>query len=476
MKILRMLEKNTGFWLILASSFIFFLLRFPSLFEPLWYGDEGIYQAIGSSLNSGMTLYKEIFDNKPPLLYWLYSLFGSDQFAIRLVSLIFGILSIIIFFLVCKKLFKTQSKICYLSTVIFTILFGLPMFEGNIANAENFMLLPIITSSLLVISQKRFFIAGVILGLAFLFKIVAIFDLSAFLVFCFIINFNSQKRNINLSSIALGFSLPIVLVSLYFLVNGAFSDFIKAIFLTNIPYVNYGNKIGNLPILLFVKLVLLGIFVIYLLKKRKNINTSSLFILIWFAFSVFNALFSQRPYTHYLLVLLPSFSLMIGLIFFDKKNIKQIFIFLLIIIIILAKVFGIPKIEKNIRYYQNFISYIKNGKTTTSYQNFFDRNTPIDYEIARFIKPKLQKDDKIFVWGNNAQLYELTNTLPITKYVVAYHITSYKDGVSVLTSALEKMKPKYVVIMPNQKTIPYSLTNYFNKIKIGNANIYERVF
>ena len=142
----------------------------------------------------------------------------------------------------------------------------------------------------------------------------------------------------------------------------------------------------------------------------------------------------------------------------------------------MAKVFGIPKIEKNIRYYQNFISYIKNGKTTTSYQNFFDRNTPIDYEIARFIKPKLQKDDKIFVWGNNAQLYELTNTLPITKYVVAYHITSYKDGVSVLTSALEKMKPKYVVIMPNQKTIPYSLTNYFNKIKIGNANIYERVF
>ena len=80
------------------------------------------------------------------------------------------------------------------------------------------------------------------------------------------------------------------------------------------------------------------------------------------------------------------------------------------------------------------------------------------------------------MWGNNAQLYELTNTLPITKYVVAYHITSYKDGVSVLTSALEKMKPKYVVIMPNQKTIPYSLTNYFNKIKIGNANIYERVF
>src|SRR3989344_9540207 len=98
MKILRMLEKNTGFWFVLASSFVFFLLRFPSLFEPLWYGDEGIYQVIGSSLNNDTLLYKEIFDNKPPFLYWLYSIFDSDQFAIRLVSLIFGLLSIIIFF------------------------------------------------------------------------------------------------------------------------------------------------------------------------------------------------------------------------------------------------------------------------------------------------------------------------------------------------------------------------------------------
>lgn len=475
MKILRILEKNNNFWFVIISSFIFFLLRFPSLFEPIWYGDEGIYQVIGSSLNNGMLLYKEVFDNKPPLLYLLYSFFNSDQFTIRLVSLIFGVFSTIVFFLLCKRLFKAQKKICYISTAIFTILFGLPVFEGNIANAENFMLLPIVTSGLLVVTQKNFFIAGIILGLAFLFKIVAIFDLSAFLAFCFVLNFNSIKRNLNLYSIILGFSIPIAFTSLYFIVNGAFTDFIKAIFLTNISYVNYGNKIGNLPLLLFIKTVILGIFVLYIFIKRKKINESSLFILVWFAFSVFNALFSQRPYTHYILVLLPSFSLMIGLIFFDNKYRKKISIFLLITLIVLAKIFGIPKFDKNISYYQNFILYIKNEKTTISYQSFFDHNTPIDYEIARFIKPKLHKDDKIFVWGNNAQLYELTNTLPITKYVVAYHITNYKDGISVLASALEKVKPKFVVIMPNQKTIPYSLTNYFNKIKIGNANIYERV-
>ncbi|MBF8249532.1 MAG: 2 protein [Candidatus Levybacteria bacterium] len=479
MKILRRLEKSRQFWFLIFTSFLFFILRLPSLFEPLWYGDEGIYQVIGTSLNHGKLLYSQIFDNKPPLLYWLYAIFQSDQFAIRLASLIFGALAIIMFFFLSKKLFENTSKnnkIAFLTTFIFAVLFALPILEGNIANAENFMLLPIIASAFLIISQKSFFIAGLILGLAFLFKIVAVFDLGAFLAFCFILNFTSLKNELKLFKIIEGFLIPVLLVALFFTFNGALIDFLRATLISNISYVSYGNKIGNLPLLLFLKLVLLGGFLLFALAKREKLNQTTLFTSVWFAFSLFNAFFSQRPYTHYLLVLIPNLSLMIGLIFYDKKNQKTIAVFFIIALLAITKTFGIPNFNRGISYYQNFLSYVADKKTTTSYQAFFDRNTPFDYEIARFIKPKLDIHDTIFIWGNNAQLYQLVGVVAPTKYVVAYHISNYKDGTITTQAGIEKTKPKFVVIMTNSGPLPFPLLNYSLKININNATIYERLF
>jgi hypothetical protein len=476
MRVLKALQTSKQFWFVTFTTFLFFVLRLPSLFEPLWYGDEGIYQVIGNSLNHNKMLYSQIFDNKPPLLYWIYAILQSDQFAVRLASLIVGALAIVMFFFLSKHLFKKQNNnsIPYLTTLIFTLLFGLPLLEGNIANAENFMLLPIIASAFLLVSRKKFFVPGLLLGIAFLIKIVAIFDLAAFLVFCFILNFDSLKKELKLSSIIAGFLLPIFLVGLYFLFNEAFLDFIRATFVSNISYVNYHNKIGTLPSLLFIKLFALGTFISYVFIKRKQINPSSLFILTWLAFSLFNAFFSQRPYTHYLLVLIPSLSLVAGLIFFDKKYRKIIAIIFLITIIIAIKGFGIRWSSKNFNYYQNFISYVAGGKTTISYQASFDHNTPSDYEIARFIKPKLIGNDTIFVWGNNAQLYQLVEVVAPTKYIVAYHITNYKDGEITTRQGIEKEKPKFIVIMSNSGPFPFPLVTYSKKIDINNASIYEK--
>ncbi|MDP2585811.1 MAG: glycosyltransferase family 39 protein [Candidatus Levybacteria bacterium] len=521
MKILKELERSRQFWFVIFIIFLFFILRLPSLFEPLWYGDEGIYQVIGTSLNHGKLLYSQIFDNKPPLLYWLYSIFQSDQFSIRLVSLVFGALSVIMFFFLSKKLFKSEKKnnIPYLTTIIFAFLFGLPVLEGNIANAENFMLLPIIASAFLLLNSQKsnpnrspinpcppslrsgagrralsfiparhrcaqalagglnhYFFAGLILGVAFLFKIVAIFDLAAFLVFCFIINFNSLKKEIKLFSIIIGFLIPISLVSVLFISNGTFMDFIKAAFISNLSYISYGNKIGSLPFLLLIKSALLGGFLFFALMKRKKINQPTLFVSIWFAFSLFNTYFSQRPYTHYLLVLIPSLSLMVGAFLFDKKYRKIIVVFFIIVLLTIAKTFGMPNFNKSINYYQNFISYVLDEKTMAQYQAFFDRNTPSDYEVARFIKPKLSKNDTIFVWGDNAQLYQLIGVVAPTKYVVAYHISNYKDGPENTRIAIEKTKPKFIVIIASNNPIPFSLIGYSSKININKATIYERVF
>ena len=338
MKTLKHLEKSKSFWSILAISLLFFFLRFPSIFEPYWYGDEGIYEVIGQALHQGRILYTGIWDNKPPLLYIMFGIFNGNQESVRALSLVLGLLSTIVFFCLSQKLFKKLSS-SITATLLFAILFGTPFLEGNIANAENFMLLPTLGAGLLIYTESnrhagrsRMTIAGLLLGLAFLYKIVAVFDLAAFLLFIAFTSLREAKRRSNLVHqiaalsaswriarndilmVIAGFLIPLILTALYFLFNNSLINFLQATFAGNVEYVGLNNTFLTIPQgLLIFKLLLLAIAIGLIFSKRHKLTNTTLFILLWLSFGLFNAFFSQRPYTHYLLVLLPSLCLFIGL-------------------------------------------------------------------------------------------------------------------------------------------------------------------
>ncbi len=498
MKILAKLEKRIDVWFLLIASFLFFLLRFPSLFEPYWYGDEGIYEVIGQAIRAGRLLYAGIWDNKPPMLYIFYALFASSQFGIRLVSLLFGIGAMIVFFYLSKKLFLSQ-RISMITTSVFALLFALPVLEGNIANAENFMLLPIILAALLICTQQfknkseKFSIllsAGFLVGIAFLFKIVAIFDFSAFFIFLFFLSipeklsFSDIKRHgftYLLSFIArvlpfvLGFFLPILITVLFFVAKGAFSDFFRATFSSNVGYVGYGNNFLFPQGLLVLKLIALSGFVLFLFYRRSALSKGTIFILLWSAFSLFNLFFSQRPYTHYMLVFLPCFSLSVGFLFL-RQRMRLILIFILIIVVwLIATHFDFYGNKKAVMYYQNFVSFVTGQKSTEKYQAFFDQKTPRDYEIASYLKLYTHPLETIFIWGNSAQIYVLSDTLPVGRYTVAYHISDQKSRAETANDLMTK-KAKYIVLLPDVGPFPFSLSGYTLKTILSGSTIYERIY
>lgn len=486
-------------WFLIITSFFFFLLRLPSLFEPYWYGDEGIYHVIGLALNHGRLLYRDIWDNKPPLLYVVYAIFHADQMTIRLVSLVTGIIAIFLFYFLSKKLFQTEKQ-RYITTGIFAFLFATPFIEGNIANAENFMIPLILATAILVVNihetantkntnfsflsvirnttYRLLFYAGLLLGIAFLFKVVAVFDAAAFGLFLFISHYKDIKHLKNqlreLVLLGTGFVVPLMLVVLYFLTQHALSEFIRSAFLSNVGYVNYGNKFIIPQGLLLIKLVILGIFVAFLFVKRRQFSRTTLFIALWLAFSIFNALFSQRPYTHYVLATLASFSLLIGLAFDKKKIYTMPAVIVLFILILLANSFYFY--AKIIPYYRNFYNLLANRITSTQYQAFFDRSTPRDYALAQFLNTHSLPQDTLFIWGNNAQLYKLVNKLPPGRYIVAYHMTSVKNATAETQRAVYQTNPRYIIIMPGLGQFPYSLKNYQQRLNIDSATIYERVY
>lgn len=480
-------------WILFLASIliIFSLLRIPSVSEPAWYGDESIYRVIGMALNHGRILYKEIWDNKPPLLYIIYAIVNGDLYMVRLLSLISGLFSVVVFFFIAKNLFKRKAAI-YFSTSFFAIILGTPYLEGNIANAENFIMLPVLLAFYLILTgsgnrKRQYVIPGILLSIAFLTKIVAVFDLAAVVCFLTFIRFfehvSLNKRLLKkevkkLTSILreealliVAFVIPIIIVAFYFLLIGAFPDFWSSAFSQNVGYVGYGNNF-LLPMgLLLFKLFLLIFSLLIIFRYRVSLGKTLCFILIWFSFSMFSAFFPSRPYTHYLLVLLPSFSLLLGVVL-EYPKLRKVIVLLLVAVVVLVKLNFSP--YKNILgYYGNYFSFLSGG-SVENYQKFFDPGTHRNYELARFVNIKTTPNENIFVWSDGAEIYALSGKLPPGRYTVAYHISLTAEAIEETRKAIDAASPKYIIKVKSSPEVGEFLNNYDLLYKIEDAEIYEK--
>lgn len=488
---------------LLIASILFTILRLPSLIEPDWYGDEGIYQVMGQAMNAGRVLYRDIWDNKPPLLYMIYALFNGDLFFVKLLSLISGLGGLIVFFFLAKDLFKNEKSV-YISTVFFALMFGLPILEGNIANAENFMLFPILLSCYLLFKKREstfnlaYILSGLFLAVAFLFKIVAVFDLAAFIVTLLILKYFETKSSFKMILnfiqdvfskkiltlfkqellLIISFLLPIVLFSLYFVLNNAFYDFLRATFSQNVGYVGWGNQfifpLGGL----IIKALILTLAILVIINFRQKLNKNGVLIFVWLAFSTFNALFSQRPYGHYLLVVLAALSLFLGYTIENKRLIRVNVLIALLTLLVLSNNFNLIQnsslYKKVFYYYGNYLQFLSGNKSVSSYQAFFDKNTPRDYDIANFIIANTTKEDSVLLISDSGQIYSLAKKLPPGRYIVSYHMTFYKDAIYETQEDIKKVKPKYIITTKESSEFAPLLLGYSLKYSMSGVKIHER--
>jgi hypothetical protein len=498
MKVLRYFERSEKLFLFVVSL-LFFFLRFPSLFEPYWYGDEGIYFVIGEALREGRVLYSEIWDNKPPLLYILYQFFGQSIFQIKTLSFFFGLGAVFAFYFLSKKLLAS-ALLSFIGTVLFAFFLGTPTIEGNIANAENFMILPLLGGFLLFldsfplgksapnrIAPNRLILIGTLFGISFLFKIVGIFDFAALIFFLFLLTARKKTTHLVQSSKAfifqqkevlffllLGFFAPVGIYSIVSLIQGNFLTFVESAFLNNVSYVELENTFVIPHGFLVLKTFYLLVSVIFLFSIRARLPKEFLFVVTWLVFSLYSVFFSQRPYGHYVLLLLPSFILFFLSAFSFPTFRKKIFLSTSIVLLLIVTTFHFFLAPKLLTYYTNFFSFISGGMSTSSYLSTFDYRTQRDYTISHFLKTIGALRNDIFIWGDSAQIYFMSDTLPVGRYTVSYHVGDKKKK-DELSRMLLQRPPKYIVLLPDTLLFPFSLTHYTYHATVEGADIYERI-
>lgn len=487
---LKKFIKNNLFIILLLL--LVFILRLPSLFEPYWYGDETIYLIVGKGLRNGMSLYKDLFDNKPPMIYILAAVADGNIFWFRMILLVSCLATIGLFWQFTRKIFVV-SRPAKLATVLFALLTTIRLFEGNLPNAEIFILLPTIFSLNILwpyFSQKKspklgFLIIGVILGIGLLFKVTSLFDLAAIILFWALLSkpkkmFCFKKEQLLL---ILGYLLPIVLTSLYFLTQNAFKIFFESCFLQTSGYISSWETKSHafsvaslLKTDLFLKGFIFLLILIFLWSKRQRISLMLGFTIIWFLTSLFVAGLTQRPYPHYLMQTVPAVCLLFGILFTQKPAYLVCFsLFTLYLIVFFRYRFWY---YPTIPYYKNFIEFAAGRKNKNQYLEYFDQQLPSVYKISEMILALTKPKDKIFVWGNQPSYYLLSNNLPSTPYVVAYHVIDLKKEQTVENDLSQN--PPTVIIIQNdfpQQSFLRSITGgrYIKFDTINNTDIYRIV-
>ncbi len=78
-----------GGYPLLGVLAVSLLWRLPSWWDPPWVNDEGTYFAVAQAMAHGYRLYADVWENKPPGLYLLYTavyhLFGVSLLVMRLL-------------------------------------------------------------------------------------------------------------------------------------------------------------------------------------------------------------------------------------------------------------------------------------------------------------------------------------------------------------------------------------------------------
>lgn len=470
-KLASWIEKNEGLILILLLVAI---LRIPSLFEPYWYGDEGIYLVLGQALRKGLVFYRDIHDNKPPLLYLLAAIAGN-VFYFRLILMVWFGIATTVFFKLMQTLLPKRKAAWYGATLAMIIL--TTMFEGNVANAEIFIVLPVVLAMLMVVLKtQRWFGVGLLFSVGFLFKVPAAFDFGALIIWLMMFEKNSLRK---IWTVGWGFILPILGTIIYYGVAGGLEPYVRSALLQNVGYLTTWQTEQRGSGGLMNRGIIIAVFlaVFYPLAKKFKLSKWVSLIVIWFLLAMYGALLSERPYPHYLIQPAVPGTILLALFLYSRQKALKL---VMVIAAILSgwwwqqiKFWGYPVVP----YYVNFVQYITQQKNLEEYRNFFDPRVNQTYRLGEYIKRSTLPQDRVFIWGDEPGVYALGERLPLGRYTVAYHVVDF-NGYEETMRAWEKQPPKVVLEMDYEKRAFKEMelklaTDYVLAGKIDQARIYR---
>ena len=415
-------------------------LRFPFLEIPL-ERDEGAYAYMAQLLLEGVPPYTQAYSLYFPGVFIIYALtfliLGQTIFAIHFCLLVATLITIVIIFLIGKKLFDPLTGI--ISGATFGLLGLNPYAQGLFSHGEPFTMLFICSGVYLLLlsidSEKKilFLWSGLFFGLGLLIKqnIFVFIGLPIVYLCWSLLKKPRLKRKFYLDAIfyfTFGYFIPLAVFFIFCLITGSleqmfFWTFIMPTEMTppiSISRAVYQFKILTLPIIKSSPLFF-GVAAIGLLSPLwdKSSRLAVLFIVIFLVFSFFTMSLVFYFRAHYFLCLFPATALLTGVGFYSMNNlIKKIS--LRRINPIITAVFVFIFFSYSIFDQRKF--FFQTKPETVSRIIYGNNPFPESLVIADYIKEHSSPSDKIAILGSEPQILFYADRVSASKHIFMYYL------------------------------------------------------
>jgi len=438
---------------------------------------------MGQLILQGIPPYKIAYNMKFPGTYFMYalvmSIFGQSAIGIHIGLLLINITSILILYLLVKKLISSYAALA--ASASFALLSLSTHVYGFAAHATNFVVLAALLGTLLLykaVSENKFkyyLLSGIFLGLSPVMKQQGLFFPLfgiVYLITSYILNARKGIRSLFkiMSYLVLGILIPFLIMVVVLNLYGVYGRF----WYWTIEYATaYASQVTlakaltyllstSVPLFLgyplFWILSFAGIAVVRIYSKTR-INDNYLFILLFAIFSLLSICPGLIFREHYYITLLPAAAILFSITLeyirnkikiVDKPELFKIISYGLLILTLLTGIYS----------QREYMFQLSPDEITSKIyrQNPFKESVI----IADYIASNSQFNDQIAVLGSEPEIFFYSNRHSATGYIYTYSLMEIqrnslamqKEMISEISSSM----PKYFVNI----NIPLSWVRYDN--------------
>jgi 4-amino-4-deoxy-L-arabinose transferase-like glycosyltransferase len=445
--------------LLLLLCLIPILLYLPFLGAP-FERDEGVYATVAQGLLDGKVPYRDLFDNKPPLVYGWYAisflLFGESVVAPRLVAAVFLSLTAVALYHQARLVMPRPAA--WIGAFLFALSTGLPWVALH-ANTEAYMLLPLVSSLMFfTIGMKRggsrwFFIAGLLAGMAIMTKQVAVWNLLALAILAVVYHRRSAETRWQAMAptawLLAGSVISVGAVALPFAINGALDDLLYANVGYNWVYMGFisnAQRLANLGYgMLFFSAIaapfiagaLAGLVVIW--KRRASVTD---YVLIgWGAASVVGVASGGRFFPHYFLQLMPALAVLTGVLVYERL-VKGRHDALSKPAVAIATLVIVASLGTTTVLYLAPTQAEEQVVSSIFHQKEWEASSE---SLGRYLKSHTGPNDTIFNYGRESQVYFYADRQPAIPYFYDWAIQYEAAPMDEVLAQLNESRPAYIV-------------------------------
>ena len=433
----------SGIWLVLLY------FRLPHL---IWHS--GVLMAWFT--DRGLIMYKDFLNFYFPLsTYFVLPFFKITDWNLEtepILSLAIALLTLILIFKTATRFLSPLGT--SLSLFFFAALFYYFTTAVQYTGEAITGLFLILTANRILNFTKSgkkttdIFIIGILISLTLLFNQISALSLITFSVFLLFGIFKTSEKKVFFNSflvLTASITLPITLISLYFLNQNAFSDLFNNNFTYYLNYVKLARGSGillSLPwnkILLFYTPAIIGIYLATSLKAIPTALRFTFLLLLLVSIATIPSIIFSVFHRHHFLYALPIISLLFGIVFDIVMRSKGLFGK---VAVLLAGIFIVYQVFSTV--FPWYSHRILAGRNNYIANDILPGDSMNDAVI--WIEEHTKTEDKLLVAGDGF-FYFKAGRLPASKFftVLPWH---YKP-IGQVAPVILNNRPNYWVISPS---------------------------